>query len=223
MNRKPASRYQGKGTYRSNTGGVGSMFPLRWTARAWNRAGHVKSPSSPRSTGSRPAPAASVARPVAQTPVKTPLVGRTPWSAADAPVGLSAPRRTLMEWATAGPGEPARTWGSAPPGQCRRRFSYRSLPAAAGQEHSCLAASRLIGTLFGVRASLSPGRLNVQVEDALCASILFQYGLQLRGQSLALLCRRDLLEGVQSLLAHHLNAFRKVQLVGTEQLGSFLQ
>ena len=50
----------------------------------------------------------------ARTPSKTPLVGRTPWSAADAPVGLLASRRNSIQWETAGPGGPARTRGSGP-------------------------------------------------------------------------------------------------------------
>ncbi len=65
---------------------------------------------------------------VARTPLKTPLVGRTPWSAADALVGLLASRRNSIQWATAGPGGPARTRGSAPLCLCSRPFSCRFLP-----------------------------------------------------------------------------------------------
>src|ERR1035441_5788820 len=43
------------------------------------------------------------------------LVGRTPWSAADAPVGLLGETKTRSLERRAGPGGPARTWGSAPP------------------------------------------------------------------------------------------------------------
>src|ERR1039457_3374998 len=43
------------------------------------------------------------------------LVGRTPWSAADAPVGLVGETRNRSFERRAGPGGPARTWGSAPP------------------------------------------------------------------------------------------------------------
>ena len=104
-----------------------SWRPDCWRPSFWNRS------ASFLMIVQIPAPLCSVA------PLKTPLVGRTPWSAADAPVGLLAARRITIQWATAGPGGPARTRGSAPPGQCRHRFSYRSLPAAAGQEHLCLA------------------------------------------------------------------------------------
>jgi hypothetical protein len=51
------------------------------------------------------------------------LVGRTPWSAADAPVGLLASRGVLNPQATTGRGGPARTRGSAP------LFSSNSSPA----------------------------------------------------------------------------------------------
>jgi hypothetical protein len=62
-------------------------------------------------------------------PLKT-LVGRTPWSAADAPVGLFAWCRILIPVARAGPGGPARTRGSALHfGAARRARNTRVRPA----------------------------------------------------------------------------------------------
>ncbi len=49
--------------------------------------------------------------PVAHTLENT--FGGDPWSAADALDGLLASRRNSIQWATAGPGGPARTRGSA--------------------------------------------------------------------------------------------------------------
>jgi hypothetical protein len=61
--------------------------------------------------------------------IRLALMGRTPWSAADALVGLVASRRNSIPWATAGPGGPARTRGSAPLCSCSRPFSCQSMPA----------------------------------------------------------------------------------------------
>jgi len=42
------------------------------------------------------------------------LVGRSPWTAADALVGLPSFEGSWFRWRRAGPGGPAQTWGSAP-------------------------------------------------------------------------------------------------------------
>ena len=94
---------------------------------------------------------------VARTPLKTPLVGRTPWSAADALVGLLASRRNSIQWATAGPGGPARTRGSAPLCLCSRSFSYQSM-AAHRPGTLVSAAPRLVSALLPCSAPPSQAR-----------------------------------------------------------------